>query len=247
MTDDPAARVEALEALLVEKGLVDPAVVDEVIEHYETNVGPLNGAKVVARAWIDPAYKDAPARRRHGRHRRARLRRRRGRARRRGREHARRCTTSSSARCARATRGRCSACRRAGTRRRPTARAWCASRARCCAEIGLDLPDDVEIRVWDSSRRGALPRRCPSGRRAPRASAEEELERAGHARRDDRRGPGAGARCLTRSPTTSRRRLAAARQRRARLRRAVGEAAFGLAVALCRHGSAATGRTSASA
>jgi nitrile hydratase len=54
---DPAVRVEAVEALLVEKGLVDPNVVDEVIEHYETNVGPLNGAKVIARAWTDPAYR----------------------------------------------------------------------------------------------------------------------------------------------------------------------------------------------
>ena len=58
MTDDPAVRVEALEALLVEKGLVDPELVDDVIEHYETNVGPLNGAKVVARAWAEPAFHD---------------------------------------------------------------------------------------------------------------------------------------------------------------------------------------------
>ena len=57
MTDTTAARVEALEALLVEKNLVDPRAVDKVIEHYETNVGPLNGAKVVARAWTDPAYR----------------------------------------------------------------------------------------------------------------------------------------------------------------------------------------------
>jgi nitrile hydratase len=57
VNDDPAVRIEALEALLVEKGLVDPELVDEVIEHYETNVGPLNGAKVVARAWTDPAYR----------------------------------------------------------------------------------------------------------------------------------------------------------------------------------------------
>jgi nitrile hydratase subunit alpha len=56
-TDETAARVEALEALLVEKGIVDPRAVDEVIEHYESNVGPLNGAKVVARAWTDPAYR----------------------------------------------------------------------------------------------------------------------------------------------------------------------------------------------
>jgi nitrile hydratase len=57
VTDPTAARVEALEALLVEKGIVDSAAIDEVIEHYEADVGPLNGAKVVARAWTDPAYR----------------------------------------------------------------------------------------------------------------------------------------------------------------------------------------------
>src|SRR6516162_528704 len=57
MTDEMAARVEALESLLVEKRIVDPDVIDEVIEHYETNVGPLNGAKVIARAWTDPQYR----------------------------------------------------------------------------------------------------------------------------------------------------------------------------------------------
>lgn len=51
------ARVEALEALLVEKGVVDHAVVDKVVEYFETSVGPLNGAQVVARAWTDPAYR----------------------------------------------------------------------------------------------------------------------------------------------------------------------------------------------
>jgi nitrile hydratase subunit alpha len=56
VNDATAARVEALEALLVEKRIVDPTVVDEVIDHYETNVGPLNGAKVIARAWTDPGY-----------------------------------------------------------------------------------------------------------------------------------------------------------------------------------------------
>ena len=55
--DELALRVEALEALLVEKGLVDSSVVDEIIRHYEQDVGPMNGARVVARAWIDPAYK----------------------------------------------------------------------------------------------------------------------------------------------------------------------------------------------
>jgi len=56
MTDSMATRVEALEALLTEKGIVDPGVIDKVVDHYETNVGPLNGARVVARAWSDPAY-----------------------------------------------------------------------------------------------------------------------------------------------------------------------------------------------
>jgi nitrile hydratase len=50
-------RVAALESLLVEKGIVDPAVIDEIVEHYEHELGPMNGAKVVARAWTDPDYK----------------------------------------------------------------------------------------------------------------------------------------------------------------------------------------------
>jgi nitrile hydratase subunit alpha len=54
---DLALRVKALESLLVEKGLVDPAAVDALIDTYETQVGPRNGAKVVAHAWSDPAFK----------------------------------------------------------------------------------------------------------------------------------------------------------------------------------------------
>jgi nitrile hydratase len=54
---DPALRVKALESLLVEKGLVDPAALDALIETYENKVGPRNGARVVARAWLDPDYK----------------------------------------------------------------------------------------------------------------------------------------------------------------------------------------------
>ena len=54
---DMALRVRALESLLVEKGLVDPAALDAIIETYEHKVGPRNGARVVAKAWIDPAYK----------------------------------------------------------------------------------------------------------------------------------------------------------------------------------------------
>jgi nitrile hydratase subunit alpha len=53
----PALRAEALEALLLERGLIDPKVVDGLINRYANDVGPLNGAKVVARAWTDPDYK----------------------------------------------------------------------------------------------------------------------------------------------------------------------------------------------
>jgi nitrile hydratase len=51
-------RVRALETLLVEKGYVDPAALDEIVETYEHRVGPHNGARVVARAWTDPAYRE---------------------------------------------------------------------------------------------------------------------------------------------------------------------------------------------
>jgi len=54
---DIALRVEAVEALLHEKGLIDPAVVDEIVRQFESEIGPMNGAKVVARAWTDPAYR----------------------------------------------------------------------------------------------------------------------------------------------------------------------------------------------
>jgi len=56
--DEIAFRVKALERLLVEKGLVDPAALDELIETYETRVGPHNGARVVAKAWTDPAFRE---------------------------------------------------------------------------------------------------------------------------------------------------------------------------------------------
>ena len=50
-------RVRALESLLVDKGLVEPAALDALIDTYETKVGPRNGARIVARAWVDPAFK----------------------------------------------------------------------------------------------------------------------------------------------------------------------------------------------
>jgi nitrile hydratase subunit alpha len=53
-----ALRAAALEALLVEKGLISTDAVDAVVEHYENEVGPQNGARVVARAWVDPAYRE---------------------------------------------------------------------------------------------------------------------------------------------------------------------------------------------
>ncbi len=55
---DLTLRVKALESLLVEKGLVDPAALDVLIDTYEHKIGPRNGARVVARAWVDAAYKE---------------------------------------------------------------------------------------------------------------------------------------------------------------------------------------------
>jgi nitrile hydratase subunit alpha len=54
---DIATRVEALESILVEKGYVDPAALDAIVDTYENDVGPRNGAAVVARAWVDPDYR----------------------------------------------------------------------------------------------------------------------------------------------------------------------------------------------
>jgi nitrile hydratase len=54
---DPALRVKALESLLVAKGLVDRAALDALVDAYEHKIGPRNGARVIARAWMDDAYK----------------------------------------------------------------------------------------------------------------------------------------------------------------------------------------------
>mgnify|MGYP000604428052 FL=1 len=66
LPSDPELRVKALESILVEKGLVDPAAIAELIDTYEHKIGPKNGARVVAKAWADPEYharlmKDATA------------------------------------------------------------------------------------------------------------------------------------------------------------------------------------------
>jgi nitrile hydratase len=59
LPSDPALRVKAIETLLVEKGFVDPAAVDAIIDQFEHNLGPKIGAAVVAKAWADPAFKKA--------------------------------------------------------------------------------------------------------------------------------------------------------------------------------------------
>ena len=120
---DPTLRVKALESLLVEKGLVDPAALDALIDTYEHKVGPRNGARVVARAWIDPAYKqrlltDATAAiARTWLHRRA------GRAHGRGREYAQGAQPGGLHAVLLLSLAGARACRRSGTSRRPTARA----------------------------------------------------------------------------------------------------------------------------
>ena len=57
LPSDPALRVKSLESLLVEKGLVDAAALDALVDAYEHKIGPRNGARVIARAWVDPDYK----------------------------------------------------------------------------------------------------------------------------------------------------------------------------------------------
>lgn len=56
--DARALRAEALEAILIERGLVDPAAVDATLDYFEHQLGPMHGARVVARAWADPAFKE---------------------------------------------------------------------------------------------------------------------------------------------------------------------------------------------
>jgi nitrile hydratase len=58
LPSEPALRVKALETLLVAKGLVDPAALDELIDSYEHGIGPRNGALVVARSWVDPTFRE---------------------------------------------------------------------------------------------------------------------------------------------------------------------------------------------
>jgi nitrile hydratase len=171
--DDLTLRVKALESLLVDKGLVDPAALDAIIDYYEHKVGPRNGARVVARAWTDPAYKsrllsDATAAI-------AEL----GYSGRQGEHMVAVENTPATHNMVVCTLCSCYPLPVLGL---PPA--WyksAAYRARAVieprsvlSEFGLDLPDDVEVRVWDSTaeiRYLVLPQR-PAG---TEAMTEEQL------------------------------------------------------------------------
>ena len=124
-------RVRALETILTEKGYVDPAALDLIVEAYETKIGPRNGAKVVARAWSDPAFKralldDATEGGRHAwpcgpRRRPSGSGREHAEAPQHGRLHALLLLSDATS----------LACRRSGTSRPPTARARSGTRAGC--------------------------------------------------------------------------------------------------------------------
>ena len=136
-------RVAALEALLTERGLVPEGFIEEVTRRYETEIGPMNGARVVARAWTDPAYRQ-------------------------------RLLTDGTAAPAVHNVIVCTLCSCYPWPTLGLPPAWYKDppyRARMVreprtllAEMGCELPEDVEIRVWDSSaevRYLVLPERPP--------------------------------------------------------------------------------------
>jgi nitrile hydratase len=57
-TSSPALRTRAIESLLLEKGLLSTDVVDRIVDKFENDIGPMNGARMVAKAWVDPAYRE---------------------------------------------------------------------------------------------------------------------------------------------------------------------------------------------
>jgi nitrile hydratase len=171
--DPMEIRVRALQSVLTGKGYIDPAALDEIVDTYQTRIGPRNGARVVAKAWVDPAFRDwllddATAAiaslgytGRQGEHMVAVP------------NTTTRCTTWWSAPCAAATPGRCSACRPPGTRARlPLARR--ARPARRAGGFRRHLPEGQAVRVWDSTaevRYLVIPQR-PAGHRG---AGEEQL------------------------------------------------------------------------
>ncbi len=104
---DPALRTKALESLLVEKEIVDPKALDALVDAYEHKIGPKNGARVVARAWVDPAYKKRLLAAGGAAIAEFGLRRGTGRTHGGSGEHYQRCTTSLCVRCAHVIRGPC--------------------------------------------------------------------------------------------------------------------------------------------
>ena len=144
-------RVRALETVLTEKGYVDPAALDLIIEAYETKIGPRNGAQVVAKAWTDPAYQ-APAA--EGRHRGDRAR---------SAMPAAPAITSSRWRIRPSVHNMvvCTLCSCYPWQVLGLPPVWYKSapyRSRAVkdprgvlADFGVTLPKDTEIRVWDST------------------------------------------------------------------------------------------------
>ncbi len=168
-------RVRALESLLVEKGLVVPAALDALIDTYETKVGPRNGARVVARAWVDPGYRRRLLE--DGTAAIAEL----GFA---GRQTERLVVVENTERVHNLVVCTLCSCYPWAVLGLPPV--WYKSapyRARAVIdprgvlrELGLALADDVEVRVWDSTaeiRYLVLPRRPPGTEGLP----EEELAR----------------------------------------------------------------------
>ena len=178
-------RVRALESILTEKGYVEPAALDAIIEAYETKIGPHNGARVVAKAWSDPGVQAGAARRRD----------RRDRAR-----SAMSARTGDHLVAVENTPQRhnmvvCTLCSCYPWEVLGLPPVWYKAapyRSRAVkdprgvlADFGVALPKETEIRVWDSTaetRFLVLPMRPAGHRRLERGAAR----RAGHAQLDDR-------------------------------------------------------------
>ncbi len=181
-------RVRALETLLTQKGYIDPAALDVLIETYQTRIGPRNGARVVARAWIDPAF-DAWLRRdasaaiaslgytgRQGEHMVA--------------------LQNTPQRHNLVVCTLCSCYPWPVLGLPPT---WYKSapyrsravriRAACWPTSASTLPEATEIRVWRFDRRGALPR-DPDAPAGTEGFERRTTRRTGDARLDDRHRPG---------------------------------------------------------
>ncbi len=178
-------RVRALETVLAEKGYIDPAALDAIIEAYETKVGPHNGARVVAKAWSDPAFKRALLEDAQQGGASLGLHQPRRRSPHRGREHAEAAQHDRLHACAPAIRGKCSGLPPVWYKSAPYRSRAVNDPRGVLADFGVKLPADTEIRVWDSTaetRFIVLPMRPAGHRRLERGKAR----RARHARLHDR-------------------------------------------------------------